>query len=231
MSVYYARRPEEARAAHVLILPGSKNTIPDLNWIRESGWETAVNAHFARGKPIAGICGGFQMMGREIRDPYRAESDIEVIAGLNLLNVTTVLERNKVTRQATARLIDPTPIRDSRGPLFSGYEIHLGETLLGDGTRSLFRLRRSGDDETRDDGAISEDGIVFGTYLHGLFDSRDGLAVLLAHWRRLCGKGGTDLSEAIDPLVERERRYDALADHFRRHMNMDVIYRELDCRR
>lgn len=226
--MYYARRPEEGLLADVLILPGSKSTIPDLLWLRESGWEPIIKAHVASGKPLAGICGGFQMLGREIRDPHRTESDIESIQGLNLLNVTTVLEREKVTRQATARLLDPSHIADSQAdPLFSGYEIHLGKTLIGEGTRPLFQLHRLGDDESRNDGAISEDGIVFGTYLHGLFDSGYGLAVLLRHWRKFCGKG-EDLSSMIDPLAEREKRYDALAEHYRSNLKLDVIYRALD---
>jgi len=230
VTVYYARRPEEAHAADVLILPGSKNTIPDLLWLRESGWEAVVKAHVASGHPLAGICGGFQMLGREIRDPHRTESDIEALPGLNLLNVTTVLEREKVTRQATARLFDPSPLADYQAdPLFTGYEIHLGETLLGEATQPLFQLRRLGDDESRNDGAISEDGMVFGTYLHGLFDSGDGLAALLGHWRKLCGKG-ENFSCVIDPLAEREKRYDALAEHYRSNLKLDVIYRALDRR-
>jgi adenosylcobyric acid synthase len=144
VSLYYARRPEEACTADVLILPGSKNTIPDLLWLRESGWEAVVKAHAAAGKPLVGICGGFQMLGCEIRDPHRTESDIEALTGLNLLNVTTVLEREKVTRQATARLLDSSRLADFQAnPLFSGYEIHLGETLLGEGVQPLFRLQWS----------------------------------------------------------------------------------------
>src|SRR5262249_2806996 len=108
--VYYTRKPEESRAADVLILPGSKNTIPDLLWLRENGWEERVRAHVSGGKPLAGICGGFQMLGREIRDPRRAESDIEFIPGLGLLDATTTLADEKVTRQATARLLAPSRI-------------------------------------------------------------------------------------------------------------------------
>src|SRR5882762_2522829 len=133
--VYYTRRPEEARAADVLILPGSKNTIPDLLWLMKNGWEPAIESHASAGKPLVGICGGFQMLGREIRDPHHTESDIAFVPGLNLLNFTTVLEREKVTRQATARLAWTECLSsDQPSPLFSGYEIHLGETLLGDGT-------------------------------------------------------------------------------------------------
>ena len=225
--VYYTRRPEEAVQADVLILPGSKNTIPDLLWLREHGWEEAIRSHVEAGKPLAGICGGFQMLGREIRDPHRTESDIETVPGLNLLNVTTVLEREKLTRQATARFFEPACLHGVESdPLFSGYEIHLGETLLEDGTQPLFQLRRLGDTESRLDGAIDRAGRILGTYLHGLFDSAEGLAVLLKHWRQIRGKEECG-SVVINPLADREQRYDALAQHFRRNMKMDVIYRAL----
>lgn len=229
--VYYTRRPEEARAADVLILPGSKNTIPDLLWLRKNGWEPVIESHAAAGKPLVGICGGLQMLGREIRDPYRTESDIEVVSGLNLLDFTTVLEREKVTRQATARFAKANRLGadadNHADPLFSGYEIHLGETLLGNGTQPLFEMQRLGDDKGRQDGAISADGRVLGTYLHGLFDSAEGLSVLLNHWRKISGKENPTPG-VVDPLAERERRYDALAEHFRSNLKMDVIYRALD---
>lgn len=231
VAVYYARVPDEARDADVLVLPGSKNTIPDLLWLRESGWEAAIRTHVVARKPVAGICGGFQMLGREIHDPHRTESEIESIQGLNLLNVTTVLEREKVTRQATAQLVDPTLLAGGHSnPVFSGYEIHLGETLLGEGTQSLFRLRRLGDDESRIDGAIGNNGRVLGTYLHGLFDSAEGLALLLNHWRTLCGKKGAAIDVA-DSFAKREKRYDNLADHYRRSLKLDVIFRALHLQR
>lgn len=230
--VYYTRRPEEARAADVLILPGSKNTIPDLLWLRKNGWEPVIESHVAAGKPLLGICGGFQMLGKEIRDPHHTESAIEFVPGLNLLDLTTVLEREKVTRQATARFAQPhfSNGGEQDDPLFAGYEIHLGETLLGSGTQPLLQLQRLGDDESHHDGAISADGRVLGTYLHGLFDSRDGLALLLSHWRKICGKQEA-AADVIDPLVERERRYDALAEHYRSNLKMDVVWRALDGQR
>ena len=232
--VYYTRRPEEARAADVLILPGSKSTISDLLWLRKNGWEPVIESHAAAGRPLLGICGGFQMLGRQIRDPHHTESDIEFVPGLNLLDLTTVLEREKVTRQATARLAKPQYLwsnaDDLNNPLFSGYEIHLGETFLGNGIQPLFQLRRLGDEESYFDGAISPNGRVLGTYLHGLFDSGEGLALLLNHWRQICGKPESK-STSIDPVAERERRYDALAEHYRSNLKMDVIYRALDGQR
>lgn len=226
--VYYTRKPEEARPADVLVLPGSKNTIPDLLWLRQNGWEEQLRAHVAAGKPLVGICGGFQMLGREIRDPFRVESDIDFVAGLGLLDVTTELTREKVTRQATARLVAPARFSQvGADPVFSGYEIHMGETTLGSGTRPLFRLTRLGDVESRNDGAVNDDGRVLGAYLHGLFDSAEGLSALLDHWRKLCGKKISS-APVVDPIAERERRYDALADHYRRNLRMDIIRRMLD---
>jgi adenosylcobyric acid synthase len=226
--VYYTRKPEESRDADVLILPGSKNTIPDLLWLRENGWEEKVRAHVGAAKPLVGICGGFQMLGREIRDPRRAESDIESIPGFGLLDATTTLADEKVTRQATARLFAPSPLSQyGAGPVFSGYEIHLGETSLGAGTLPLFQLTRLGDDGSRQDGAINKDGSILGTYLHGLFDSPEGLALLLFHWRKLRGKK-ISTAPVVNPLAEREKRYDALAEHYRRNLRMDVIYRMID---
>lgn len=226
--LYYTRKPEDAAVADVLILPGSKNTIPDLLWLRENGWAAAVHAHAGAGKPLLGICGGFQMLGREIRDPYRTESDIECTAGLGLLDVTTSLTLEKVTRQATARLLLPTRFsREGHDPVFSGYEIHLGETRLANDTQPLFGLTRLGDDQCLSDGAVNDNGGILGTYLHGLFDSSEGLALLLDHWRKLSGKKSTALP-IIDPLEERERRYDVLAEHFRRNLKMDLLYRMID---
>src|SRR6266576_4736782 len=158
------------------------------------------------------------MLGSEIRDPHHTESDIEFVSGLGLLDFTTVLESEKVTRQATARFAKPDCLGHDAGnhadPLFSCYEIHLGETIFGNGTQALFELQRSGETECHQDGAISTDRRVLGTYLHGLFDSAEGLGMLLNHWRKICGKEESSLI-ATDPLAERERRYDALAEHFR----------------
>src|ERR1700754_5289052 len=229
--VYYTRRPDEARLADVLILPGSKNTISDLLWLKQNGWTTAIEEHVAAGKPLLGVCGGFQMLGTEISDPYHTEGEVTVAQGVGTLDIKTVLAREKVTRQASASFYNGSFLNESPdNPVFKGYEIHLGETSLGEGVKPLFSLQRAGDDEIICDGAVTCDGKILGTYLHGLFDSVDGLRWILNHWRRLRGKHVTS-SNVIDPTVERERRYDALADHFRQHLNLDLIYRALRERR
>ena len=216
--VYYSRKPEDARVADVLILPGSKNTVSDLLWLKNNGWQDAIERHIASGKPVLGICGGFQMLGRAISDPHRTESNVEAVNALGIMQIETTLDRDKITRQALATL------HDSNELLFSGYEIHLGDTRLGANVTPLFRLQRVGDATWREDGAVTHDGRVMGTYLHGLFDNLGGLKWILDKWRHTCGKPSLETT-MIDPKAERERRYDALADHFRRHLNMDVIYR------
>jgi adenosylcobyric acid synthase len=225
VAVYYTRRPDDARHADVVVLPGSKNTISDLLWLKDNGWSQAISAHLALGKPVLGICGGFQMLGREIRDPFHTESDVGAVPGLNILDVETSLQREKITRQAIAKLNDLANASDAT-PTFAGYEIHLGETFRAGGVRPLLQLQRMGENEWFEDGAITSDGKVSGTYLHGLFDSPSGLKWLLTHWRKICGKEPYDIT-TVDPESERERRYDLLADHFRRHMNLDIIYEVL----
>lgn len=228
--LYYTRKPDEARHADVLVLPGSKNTIPDLLWLRTNGWETLIREHAASGKPVIGICGGFQMLGAEIRDPHHTESDIETVTGLNLINAVTTLAREKVTRQAEARLCEATVLSTSvaNGVVFKGYEIHLGETLLLDRTAPLFELNRMGDAQCHVDGAINDIGSIIGTYLHGLFDCADGVALLVRHWQRLCGKKISEKESFIDPALERERRYDKLAEHYRNSLHMNLIYQALN---
>ncbi len=162
------------------------------------------------------------MLGREVRDPHRVESAVERVAGLGLLDAETELSRAKVTRQATARLADPARFGAATDCAFAGYEIHLGATRLGEGTAPLLRLRRDGERESIDDGAVSADGLVVGTYLHGLFDTADALRDLLSYLRRASGKTAAPATP-FDPAAERERRYDALAEHFRANMRADAL--------
>ena len=227
--LYYTRKPDEAHHADVLVLPGSKNTIPDLLWLRTNGWEELIREHAASGKPVIGICGGFQMLGAEIRDPHHTESDIETVTGLKLISAVTTLAREKVTRQADARLCDTNALSAvANDVVFKGYEIHLGETVLLDGMAPLFELKRLGDAECHPDGTINDTGSIIGTYLHGLFDCADGVALLVRHWQKLCGKSLSEKVNLIDPARERERRYDSLAEHYRNSLNMDLIYQALD---
>ncbi|MEQ8480448.1 MAG: cobyric acid synthase [Hoeflea sp.] len=149
------RLPDDAG---LVILPGSKSTISDLDDLRAQGWDRDLDAHRRRGGRIIGICGGYQMLGRTVSDPEGIEGGERVAAGLGLLDIETVMAPEKTVRKIVARSApDDLPLE--------GYEIHLGVTAGPDCARPVTVL------DGRPDGATSADGRVFGTYLHGLFGS------------------------------------------------------------
>jgi adenosylcobyric acid synthase len=222
VALFYAEESSARDRVDVLIVPGSKNTIADLRWLKQKGWDKAISTHHSAGRPVIGICGGFQMLGRRLSDPNAVESDAGAATGLGLLNVATTLTREKVTRQAEGRFFDPSLFGTlAPGPRFEGYEIHAGETTLEPGVDPFLLITRAGDAEPIPDGAVSDDGLVIGTYLHGLFDAPGAASALRRKLRRVCG-----LPEAIEiPETSREDPYDELAAHFRRYLAMDSIYR------
>lgn len=147
--------------AGLVILPGSKSTISDLIRLRENGWDKDIARHVRRGGHVIGICGGYQMLGRRISDPLGIEGNVRDIEGLGLLDMETVMEPEKRLSNVTAQsLVHDVPIE--------AYEIHCGRSFGSDCLRPFARIA-NGPDDGRDDGAISADGRVFGTYLHGLF--------------------------------------------------------------
>jgi adenosylcobyric acid synthase len=157
---------EPVPCADLIILPGSKNVRGDLDWLRENGWEKAVHRHLRYGGRLVGICGGFQMLGRRIRDPLGLEAGAGESAGLGLLEMETELQREKQLRRVSGKLV----LADA--PV-SGYEIHAGVSVGPALLRPAARL------ENGDDGAISADGNIFGTYVHGLFDRQEACDALL----------------------------------------------------
>lgn len=222
--LYYSNNPGDLSKADVIVLPGSKSTIPDVQWLKESGCADTIMAHANQGKPVIGICGGFQMLGRKILDPLHVESQVDSALGLGLLDSITSLDREKITRQARATLLDPAIIGETgSSAVFEGYEIHIGETRLGPGVRPLFRLNRLGEDGSVEDGAVSDEGRILGTYLHGLFDSANATRVLLNHLYRLSGKVRPADSTIIE--IDRNGVFDELAAHFRQHLDVAAIYR------
>ncbi len=197
-------RPLPAEAALVL-LPGSKTTIDDLLFIRAQGWDIDLKAHLRRGGRVLGLCGGYQMLGRRIEDPFGIEGEAgRAVEGLGLLDVATTLTATKrLEAVAGTTLADDTPL--------SGYEMHIGETSGPDAESRAFA--RLADGQT--DGAVSADGRVTGTYVHGLFaDDRQR-----ARWLRLIGAQTSDLAyEAlVDDILDR------FADHLEGHLDCDRL--------
>lgn len=190
----YIDSPEGLAGADLLILPGTKNTIADLGWLGERGILAAIKAYHSQGGMVGGICGGYQMLGMTISDPEGLEGAASKVEGLGFIDVETVLAPTKTTKRAVGRA--------GKGLLkateeVSGYEIHMGRTTPGrgsvEGVAAFAGLVSDG--RAHSDGAVSKDGLVWGTYLHGLFDSdgfRGALINLLRERRGLDTASVTD---------------------------------------
>lgn len=189
--------------AGLVVIPGSKSTIGDLLKFRENGWDRDLLAHRKRGGHVVGICGGFQMLGRTVRDPDGIEGSVIEAEGLGLLDVETVMEPEKTVRNVSARSV-PFDL-----PL-EGYEIHLGRTIGPD------TLRPSAVINGVEDGAVSADGKVIGTYMHGLFGA-DGFRGRFLESLGIKGGG-------IDYRAEVERALDEVAAELETHLDCDAIF-------
>jgi len=221
VKVVYARRPGDIADAHLVILPGSKDTIADLRFLKAEGFVRALSEHLERGGAVGGVCGGLQMLGRSVADPHGVESGGEE-PGLGLLPVTTVLERAKITRRVRARLL-PGPWGAASGE-WEAYEIHMGRTVGGGGLVPLFAVRLEGNGWAEaTEGLITPDGRVWGTYLHGCFDAPEVRDSLLRWLRRLSVTRVAAPSR--DYRTVREAAYDSLAAALRRSLNLPAIRR------
>lgn len=172
--------------ADMVILAGSKATRADLDFLRAQGWDIDIHAHHRRGRPVLGLCGGYQMLGRSVSDPDGIEGPAGCTQGLGLLNVETVLTGDKTLR---------TVAGEALGAPFSGYEIHLGRTSGADAGRPLGRLS-----DGRPEGAQSSDGLVAGSYVHGLLGRAEQRAAWLA--RIGARASGPDHSADIDTALD-----------------------------
>ncbi len=210
-AVTYATKPEALSSADILILPGSKHTAADLHWIREVRLEQAIRDHGAGGRVLIGICGGYQMLGRRIADPDGVEGSARETEGLNLLDVETVMGQTKTVWPVTAEPIPGTPLAGLTG--LTGYEIHLGVSRVGPGSRPLLRVQRPDGSEVLD-GATSLGGFIWGTSLHGLFE-HPGVRAKLAGTRIASGQDASPPS--------RDAQYDRLADAIEKHLDVPRI--------
>jgi adenosylcobyric acid synthase len=223
VELVYSLHDRDIRSADAIIIPGSKNTVNDLLFLKEHGIDRTLALAAEKGIPVIGICGGYQMLGRAIRDPHGTESGEREVAGLGLLDVETVFEKEKVTSQVEATV---TQGRDWGGALdgspLAGYEIHMGTTT---GDVGLFRLKRrssgSGHQEPLADGSAK--GSVWGTYIHGLFDNDNFRRSLLDSLR--IAKGLGPLQRTMNYAGLRERALDSWADTLRKTVDIDYVLR------
>lgn len=213
----------------LVIIPGSKNTIEDLVSLKRSGLADQICRLAREGVPVVGICGGFQMLGKELADPYHTESSIPRVRGMGLLDVVTTFAREKVTTQIEATVVGSGALLSTaRGQRVRGYEIHMGRTHLGAGVKPAFRIDiRSGEWVDCPDGAVDQEGLVFGTYIHGLFDSDSFRRQLINVLRMKKGLAPLEGGESIKFYEQRERDFDRLAAVVRGSLDMARIYQLL----
>lgn len=215
VSVRFITSVQEFGKPDLLIIPGSKNTIGDLIALRNSGLEECIKEYSKSGKVI-GICGGYQMLGRSIVDPCFAETELEKIEGMELLDINTIFHNDKVTTRVRAEGIE-----DSSGVY--GYEIHMGVSSYGKESRPLFKIvEKNGEKVCYEDGAINEKGNIMGTYIHGIFDGiqfREKLLNSIRREKKIMEK------KSISYESLREKELDKLADTVRKSLNMEYIYK------
>jgi adenosylcobyric acid synthase len=215
VGVRYVASPRQLGNPDLVILPGTKSTIADLLWLRQCGLEAAIKKLSAAGTPVCGICGGYQMLGRTITDSCGAEGGGSV-DGMGLLPMVTDFAAEKHRTRVRGTVIGGA----LTGAELEGYEIHMGETTLLEGAQPLVKL-----DSGAFDGCVS--GHVFGSYLHGFYDTESCRRAVLT---MLCRRKGMDESEltTFDYAAYKEQQYDLLADAVRMNMDMAAIYRILE---
>jgi adenosylcobyric acid synthase len=219
--VRYVKSVRSLHNPDLIILPGSKTTVADLEWLSQTGLARAINELYQKGAFVIGICGGYQMLGRYINDPGRVESAVPRQEGLGLLSTATNFSPTKETHQVKGRVVSSQGLlSEAEGIAFEGYEIHMG-TTSGDRQQTAFGiLERSGLPCNESDGCLAGSGRAMGTYLHGLFHNQ---ALRRAILRHVAGSRGRVL-DLIDDEEQRDEEYDRLADLVRSSLDMGLIY-------
>ena len=225
VSLRYVKHPSELGNPDVIFLPGTKNTMEDLHWLRESGMETLILKAASRGTFIFGICGGYQMLGETLSDPYGVEAGGSM-RGMGLLPVDTVFAEKKTRTQVTGRFLELNKeFASLKNVEFTGYEIHMGESTWKDGGHASTFTRDTVTGSEKTEGTFYHN--VCGTYVHGIFDREE---VALGLVRAVGEKKGIDVSdmEGVDFAAFKETQYDILAAELRKHLDMKKIYEILD---
>ncbi|WP_028551115.1 cobyric acid synthase [Paenibacillus sp. UNC451MF] len=217
----FVSSPEELGRPDAVILPGSKNTVDDLLFLRENGLDQALLRHAEQGGTMVGICAGYQMMGSKLLDPELVESDRPETAGLGLLPTETVFTSDKRTVRAEGTT-QARELGNNTLPIY-GYEIHMGRTRFLEPVKHPFQIREVGGSEAyHEDGVITVDGKLWGTYVHGILHNDDFRREWLNSIRKV--KGWQPKAAELRFQERREAAFDRLADHVRRHLDMKRVY-------
>lgn len=217
IAVSFVENVQELSEFSAVIIPGSKNTRFDLEWIQSTGWAEAINAYAAQGGHILGICGGYQIIGSVVHDPEGLEGAPGSTEGLQLLPVETTLQAPKTTTLSRFRWNEITA---------EGYEIHMGYTAR-QGGKPLFEVHQRNQQDCRDeDGCLAGEGRIMGTYMHGLFDTPG----IIRRWLECIGRPDIDVPALVGPDAK-DREYDLLAEHVETHVDMEKLKTALGAER
>lgn len=226
-NVYYVSSCQDMNHPDAIILPGSKNTTEDMAWLRQTGLDKKIMALHESGTPVIGICGGYQMLGKSISDPYHTESDCQQIEGLGLLPTSTVFNVEKDTYQVTGSIEDLNFLGHTlRHSPVKGYEIHMGQTTCEEGAAKPFIIENRSGKPCHIEGGCADGDKVFATYIHGIFDNDEFRAFFIDALRQK--KGLAPLQKRYSFMKERQFRYDRLAKIVADHMDMPRLKRIMD---
>ena len=225
VSLRYVQHVSELKNPDMIILPGTKNTMEDLLWMRANGLEAAVLKEAALGKIFFGMCGVYQMICETLSDPHHVEAG-GTIKGMGLLPMDTIFAENKTRTRVSGKFLNLNgDLAALSGAELEGYEIHMGETVLKENAGHCVSIEDHVSGSRKEDGAYCKN--VCGTYVHGVFDKED---VAEAVVRALGEKKGLDVSEmtGVDFAAFKETQYDILASELRKHLDMKKIYEILE---
>lgn len=226
VSLRYVDFGESFGDPDIVIIPGTKSTIDDLMFLRKNGLENQIKELHRRGKLIIGICGGYQMLGKVLKDPYHVENDLEEVEGIGLLDVETTFEMEKTTTQVKAILDENFHgyLENLSGKEVSGYEIHMGITKRNENSNNFVTVKQKLEQKVNYQvGSVNKECNVFGTYLHGIFDDIDFTRTILNNIRKM--KNLEPIESNVKSFNEfKNQQYDKLADYLREHLDMEKIY-------
>ena len=226
VSLRYVDFGESFGDPDIVIIPGTKSTIDDLMFLRKNCLENQIKELHRRGKLIIGICGGYQMLGKVLKDPYHVENDLEEVEGIGLLDVETTFEMEKTTTQVKAILDENFHgyLENLSGKEVSGYEIHMGITKRNENSNNFVTVKQKLEQKVNYQvGSVNKECNVFGTYLHGIFDDIDFTRTILNNIRKM--KNLEPIESNVKSFKEfKNQQYDKLADYLREHLDMEKIY-------
>ncbi len=222
VSLRYVDKLKDLKNPDLIILPGTKNTISDLKWLRKTGLEKEIISNSKKGIPIIGICGGYQMLGKKIIDADNIEGG-GTIEGINLIDSTTTFNRKKTRTQAKGKTNKIEGFFKNLSDIdITGYEIHMGQTTLGNPSKNFSSIKILTNNSNQETDGYVNDKII-GTYLHGIFDNIEFTKKLIGIISKDKGLN-LNLEEELDLFTYKEKQYDKLASSFREYIDMNEIY-------